>query len=89
MNKGDLINIVASRIGVSNNEAEMAVNAIFQSIQESLKKDGEVSLEGFGKFSISKRPTKKTVKFKASKGLTNSINTDDGDDTSSTGAKWF
>ena len=90
MNKGDLINAVADAAGITKAQAGDAVNAVFDSIEGPLKKGGKASFVGFGTFSTSRRaaregrnpatgatikiPAKTMVKFKAGKGLTDSVN---------------
>ena len=54
MNKADLINEVA--IVVSNKkEAQAAVDCVFESIVNTLKKGDVVTLVGFGTFKVAKR----------------------------------
>ncbi|NNF33374.1 MAG: HU family DNA-binding protein [Saprospiraceae bacterium] len=90
MNKGDLINAVADAAGITKAQAGDAVNAVFDSIEGTLKKGGKASFVGFGTFSTSRRaardgrnpatgatikiPAKTMVKFKAGKGLVDSVN---------------
>jgi len=54
MNKGDLINEVA-KIVTTKKEAQAAVDCIFDSITKALKKEGAVTLVGFGTFKVDKR----------------------------------
>ncbi len=56
MNKSDLITAVASKSGLTKADAERAIDATFESIQNSLKKKEEVRLIGFGTFAVSQRP---------------------------------
>ena len=51
MNKADLIDHVAEATGTSKKEAEEAVEAVVSGIMDTVKKGGDVSLFGFGKFS--------------------------------------
>ena len=90
MNKGDLINAVADAAGITKAQAGDAVNAVFDGIEGTLKKGGKASFVGFGTFSTSRRaaregrnpatgatikiPAKTMVKFKAGKGLVDSVN---------------
>jgi DNA-binding protein HU-beta len=55
MNKQDLIGEVAHVAGLSRGDATKAVEAVFDSIQATLKKGHEVRLVGFGSFSVTKR----------------------------------
>lgn len=90
MNKGDLINAVADAAGITKAQAGDAVNAVFDSIEGTLKKGDKASFVGFGTFSTAHRaaregrnpatgatikiPAKTQVKFKAGKGLVDSVN---------------
>ena len=90
MNKGDLINDVAKAANVSKAQATEAVNAVFDSIEKSLKKGDKATLIGFGTFSVNRRdardgrnpatgkkiriPAKNVVKFKPGKSLSESVN---------------
>ena len=90
MNKNDLIATVADKTGLSKSEATKAVEGVFDAITASLKKKQEVRLVGFGTFSVSRRaastgrnprtgesiqiPASNQPKFKAGKGLKDSVN---------------
>ena len=90
MNKNDLIAELADRTGLSKTDATKAVDCVFDTITESLKKGDEVRLVGFGTFTVSARaategrnprtgetiqiPASKQPKFKAGKGLKDSVN---------------
>jgi DNA-binding protein HU-beta len=90
MNKGDLINNVASTAGITKAQAGEAVNCVFDCIEGTLKKGGKAAFVGFGTFSTSRRkaregrnpatgqsikiPAKTMVKFKAGKALSESVN---------------
>ncbi len=90
MNKQDLISTVADQSGLTKADPGKAVEAVFDAITASLKKGDEVRLVGFGTFSVSKRKastgrnprTGETMaikassqpKFKAGKGLKDSVN---------------
>jgi DNA-binding protein HU-beta len=89
MSKGDLIQNVAKKASLSKAKAAVAVNEVFDSISSSLKKGKNVSLVGFGTFSVTKRKARngrnprtgetikikasKTPKFKAGKGLKEAV----------------
>ena len=55
MNKGELIDNVASGIGVTKREAKKAVECVFETITDCLAKGDAVRLVGFGTFGIRKR----------------------------------
>ena len=90
MNKGDLTNAVASAAGITKAQAGDAVNAVFDSIEATLKGGGKASFVGFGTFSVSHRAAregrnpatgkkiqiaaKNVVKFKAGKALSEAVN---------------
>ncbi len=90
MNKNDLIGAVAETSGLSKSQASSAVESVFDSISSALKKGEEVRLVGFGTFSVARRkastgrnprtgePMKIKAsnhpKFKAGKGLKDSVN---------------
>jgi DNA-binding protein HU-beta len=58
MNKGDLVNEVAKVVNTKR-EAQEAVDCIFSTITQALKKKGTVTLVGFGTFKVSKRKARK------------------------------
>jgi DNA-binding protein HU-beta len=74
MNKQELIATVADMSGLAKGDAVKAVEAVFDAISASLKKGDEVRLVGFGTFSVSKRKASSQPKFKAGKGLKDSVN---------------
>ena len=90
MNKGELIEAMASDAGISKSQAQLALNSFIENVTDTLQNGEKVSLVGFGTFSSSRRAARtgrnpqtgaeiqiaaKTVaKFKAGKGLTNSLN---------------
>jgi len=55
MNKGDLIEAVAGSAGLSKADAGRAVDAIIGSITGALKQGNQVSLVGFGTFTVKRR----------------------------------
>jgi nucleoid DNA-binding protein len=74
MNKGDLINEVAKVVSTKK-EAQEAVDCVFSSITNALKKGDAVTVVGFGTFKVTKRKARKgrnpqtgeEIKIKASK----------------------
>lgn len=58
MNKGDLVNEVAKVVSTKR-EAQAAVDSIFSSITQALKKKDTVTLVGFGTFKVDKRKARK------------------------------
>ncbi len=55
MNKTEFVGRVAKRAEMTNNEAQRAVQAVLDEIQDALKGGEDVSFAGFGKFSRSER----------------------------------
>jgi DNA-binding protein HU-beta len=74
MNKGELIESVATSANLSKADAGRAVDAIIDSISGALKSGSQVSLVGFGTFTVKKRAarqgrnprTGETIQIKAS-----------------------
>jgi nucleoid DNA-binding protein len=58
MNKKDIIDEVAKIVGTKK-EAQAAVDCIFDSITAALKKEGTVSVSGFGTFKVTRRKPRK------------------------------
>lgn len=59
MNKTELIIRVAETSELSKKDATKAVDAVFDSIQESLKNGEPVQLIGFGNFEVRERSARK------------------------------
>ena len=55
MNKGELIESVASAAAMSRADATKAVDAVLDSVTRTLSGGGSVSLVGFGTFSVKHR----------------------------------
>jgi DNA-binding protein HU-beta len=80
MNKAELVTAMAEKSGLTKASAEKALNALTETITESMKKGERVGLVGFGSFSVAERsartgrnpqtgkeiqiPAKKVVKYK-------------------------
>lgn len=89
MNKNDLVTAVSNSSGLSKSDAAKAVDGLFDAITGALKGGDEVRLVGFGTFSVADRaasegrnprtgetikiPASKQPKFKAGKGLKDSV----------------
>lgn len=50
MNKGELVDSVAAKAGVTKKEADAVLGALLEAIQESVAAGGKVTLVGFGSF---------------------------------------
>ncbi|GAB6440871.1 HU family DNA-binding protein [Bacillus luti] len=59
MNKTELIQAVSEQAALSKKDAGVAVDAVFNSILESLKSGDKVQLIGFGNFEIRERAARK------------------------------
>lgn len=55
MNKGELVEKVASETGASAAEAGRHLDAVLSVIEEELKSGREVNITGFGKFKVNER----------------------------------
>ncbi|MEQ8344049.1 MAG: HU family DNA-binding protein [Sneathiellaceae bacterium] len=77
MNKADMINIVREQTGSTKTAAASAIDALFDTMSKSLKKEGALSIAGFGGFKVTKRAartgrnpqTGEKIKIKASKSV--------------------
>ncbi len=75
MNKTDLIQAIADTAELTKADASRALEAFFATVQKSLKKGEDVSVVGFGTFTVRKRAarvgrnprTNEAIKIKASK----------------------
>lgn len=90
MNKADFINAVADKAGMTKADAERAVEAVFGVVKGALKAGDNISLVGFGTFTVRTRAARtgrnprtgetieikasKVPAFKAGKGLKDAIN---------------
>ena len=89
LNKTDLAGEVASASGLGSGDAKKAVEATFDTIAKHLAAGDEVSVSGFGKFSVTERSARegrnpqtgetiqiaasKAPKFSAASGLKTSV----------------
>ena len=85
LNKADLVEKMAGEAGISKVAAEKALNAFIGGVKGALKKGENITLIGFGTYSVASRkarvgrnpqtgaelkiPARKVVKFKPGKGL--------------------
>ncbi|MCI7559611.1 MAG: HU family DNA-binding protein [Clostridium sp.] len=73
MSKTELVEFIAAKAGLTKADAQRALEATIEGVTAGLKKDGKVSLVGFGTFVAKKRPareginpaTKETIKIPA------------------------
>lgn len=89
MNKQAIVEMVHAKLGGTKVQAEEIVDGIFDSIVATMKKGGEVSVAGFGIFSVKARAArmarnpktgeqvkvaaKKVPKFRAAKALKDAV----------------
>jgi len=89
MTKAELIDAVASDVGISKKAAAEAVDSVFDNITKALKKGDKFTQVGFGTFGVVKRaaregrnpqsgatiriPARNVVKFNAGKALKESV----------------
>jgi len=90
VNKTDLIDHIAESADLSKAAATRAIEAMISAVTKTLKKDGTVTLLGFGTFSVGKRAARtgrnprtgdeikikaaKVPKFKPGKALKDAVN---------------
>ena len=90
MNKAELIDHIAQSADISKASATRSLEAVIGAVKTTLKKNGTVTLVGFGTFSVSKRAARagrnpqtgdvikikaaKVPKFKPGKGLKDAVN---------------
>lgn len=55
MTKAEFITQIASKANLTKIDAERAINALVESIQETLLKEGKLTLIGFGTFLVEQR----------------------------------
>jgi DNA-binding protein HU-beta len=53
--KSEFVDQVANTAHLNKKEASDAVDAVLETIQDTLKRGGEVTFSGFGKFSVAER----------------------------------
>ena len=61
MNKTELAEQIAERAGVSGAEAGRVLDATLQTIEQALATGAEVTITGFGKFSVADRAARRGV----------------------------
>ena len=90
MTKASLVDFIAENADLTKADAARALEAVLAGVTKGLKKEGKVTLVGFGTFAVKKRaardginpltkkplhiPAKKAVSFKAGSKLKDSIN---------------
>ncbi|MGL4767066.1 MAG: HU family DNA-binding protein [Formosimonas sp.] len=90
MNKSELVDFIAGEAEITKAAAARALEAVTTAVKKSLKKGEDVTLVGFGTFSVGKRAARvgrnpqtgaeikikaaKVPKFKPGKGLKDAVN---------------
>lgn len=90
MNKTELVEYIAKSADISKAAAARSLEAVIEAVTETLKKDGSVTLVGFGTFSVGERAARsgrnprtgeeikiesaRVPKFKAGKLLKDAVN---------------
>lgn len=90
MNKVELTKSVATRIGATQKDTAVYVDAVIESIKDGMIEDGKVQIVGFGTFEVKERAERegrnpatgesmkiaacKVLKFKAGKALKDAVN---------------
>lgn len=94
MTKAELIDSVVAKSGLPRATAETVVNSIFDDIAGALRRGDRVNISGFGSFTVTERKARtgrnpktgetieisasRSAKFRAGKGLKDSLNVPDG-----------
>ena len=90
MGKTELVEVIAAKAGLTKADAGRALDAALDGIKDGLKKEGKVTLVGFGTFAAKKRaarnginpltkqaikiPAKTVASFKAGSTLNDALN---------------
>ncbi len=61
MTKAEFVDAVAAKTGLSKKDAARAVDAVLDSVSETLAKGGDVTFTGFGKFHVQQRAARTGV----------------------------
>jgi DNA-binding protein HU-beta len=59
--KSEFVDQVADRSGLGKGDAEKAVNSVLETIEEVLRRGGDINFTGFGKFSVADRGARQGV----------------------------
>ena len=59
MNKAEFVEKIATKADFTRRDAETAVDAALETIEEELSRGREIALTGFGKFHVAKRSARK------------------------------
>jgi DNA-binding protein HU-beta len=59
--KSEFIDHVAEKAELRKSEAAAAIDAVLETIEETLKRGGEITISGFGKFHVAQRGAREGV----------------------------
>jgi DNA-binding protein HU-beta len=59
--KSEFVDHIAQKSGLAKSDASKAVDAVIDTIQDTLKRGGEVNFSGFGKFHVTERGAREGV----------------------------
>jgi len=59
MTKADLVSKIAEKANLTKANAERSLNAFLEAVEETLVKEGKLTLTGFGTFAVEKRKARK------------------------------
>ena len=90
MNKNEFVNMISTKANITKKDATVAVNAVLETITETLAKGESIQFVGFGSFNVKDRaariatvpgttkivqvPASKAVSFKSGKDLRSKVN---------------
>ena len=77
MTKAELVEKLSKDAGISKTQAETTIKSFAEAVAKTVKKDGKLTLVGFGTFSLAKRKARKgrnpktgeSIKIKASRSV--------------------
>jgi integration host factor subunit alpha len=55
MTKADIVTLVLGKVGLPRNETQQIVEAVFETIKETLKSGESIKISGFGTFTVRKK----------------------------------
>ena len=89
MNKANLVDMLASKTGMTKKDASDALDSVLDAIMDALSKGDKVTITGFGTFEVRQRkarvgrnpqtgeeitiPARKVAAFRAGKGLKDAV----------------
>ena len=74
MTKAELVEFMAEKADLTKADAARALDAMMEGVTKGLKKEGKVTLVGFGTFTAKKRAARVVPGFKAGSKLKDALN---------------